>query len=169
MKSEVLLVTGSRAFAGHPAALRWVRATLLREFASVLERTDRLRVVTGDADGVDLAALQIARMFHDLRGVFDVEYSAFQLDGVMFSSDLPVERWTEIVPPTEASERKKWPLIRNRAMVERVAAFKGAKAGVAIMAPWSTSHGAGQTVGLLQAAKIDVRGHTCPEGLRGKR
>lgn len=167
MKSEVLLVTGSRAFDGHPAAMRWARSVLLREFATVLERTDNVRVVTGDADGIDALARELA---HGLTvAIPTISLSTFWLDGAISHSDRENERWTDESPPSPGTpERKTWPLVRNRAIVERVAAFKGEKRGLALHAMWSRSHGTQQTAGLLRTAGIYVVGYQCPEDLRGK-
>lgn len=167
MPSEVLLFTGSRKFAGHPAALRWARSVILREAADVLERTDRLRFVVGDAEGIDDLAESIARALNSLSQ--HINYSVFRLDGLLIHSDRANERWTDETPPAMGSpERKRWPLTRNRAMVARVRAFDGPKACVGIRCPWATTNGTAHTMTLAREAGMIVRAYDCPSDLKGR-
>jgi hypothetical protein len=166
MPSEVVMFTGSRKFAGHPAALRWARSVILREAASVLERTDRLRFVMGDAEGIDDLAEDIARALNSLSQ--HINYSVFRLDAQLIHSDRHNERWTADTPPAmfDTDARRKWPLTRNRAMVARVAAFP-IRACVGIRCPWAATAGTSFTVDRAREAGIETRVYDCPPELRG--
>jgi len=164
--AEVLLVTGSRALSDTARALRWTRAAILRAVADCMERTDRVRVVTGDADGADVEAEAIASGLNS--GFGEVTYSLFRLDGVVIHEDRPNERWPgEEAPAHGSAERKRWPLKRNAAMVARVA--KSPRVTVlALKAPWSKTDGTGHTVGLAARAGLTVVSLECPAELGPK-
>lgn len=165
MPSEVILFSGSRKFAGHPAALRWARSVMLREAADVLERTDRLRFVMGDAEGIDDLAADVASALNALSP--NIHRTVFRLNAMVTHDDRPNERWTTDAPPAIGSpERKRWPLTRNRAMVKRVATFP-IRACVGIRCPWATTNGTAHTMTLAKDAGMDVRVYDCPAELRG--
>lgn len=166
MPSEVILFSGSRKFAGHPTALRWARSVMLREAVDALERTDRLRFVMGDAEGIDALAEDIARALNSMSQ--HINYSVFRLDAQLIHSDRHNEKWTTDTPPAMGSpERKRWPLTRNRAMVARVRAFP-IRACVGIRCPWATTAGTAFTIDRARETGIDTRVYDCPAELRGK-
>ena len=165
--AEVLLVTGSRALADTAAALRWPRAAILRAVADCMERTDRVRVVVGDAAGGDEEAEALASSLNVRYP--GVTFSVFRLSGLVVHEDRPNERWTgEEAPSRGSAESRRWPLKRNAAMVARVARMPRASV-LALKAPWSKTDGTGHTAGLAAAAGLVVVRLECPSELGPQR
>lgn len=146
-RPALVLVTGSRALAGHREARMWV-----------LDRLDALApkvVVTGDASGPDAWATDWARYnaltlrIYDGRGrVLDAESSA-------------VARWSVSSHPAAdaiAPQWAAWYLHRDRVMVQHVArrADRYAVTVVAARALWSPTNGTAFTIARARAAGLDV-------------
>ncbi len=155
---NLLLVTGSRALANTPAAEWWATQRIL----TALSRLDLgAELVTGDARGPDEWARRLA--IH-LR----VPTLVFNLWGKVEDSG-EGWRWTQQQrPPFAAPEGKRWPLVRNAAMVDYVRgrAAGGARVHVlALAAPWADTRGTGHTAGLARGAGLVVETHECPRAL----
>ena len=156
----VLLITGSRSLGADPAAMRWVRATLLRRFADAVER-GRLVLVAGDAPGVDTAAELLACGLLDAG--CDVRRVIFCLDGfIRFSDGLLNRNWTGISPPASGTpEGRRWPLVRNEAMVKAVTRRGLADLAVmeclALIDPASKTHGTEHTAGMAERGGIPTK------------
>lgn len=112
---EVALVCGSRSLTERgPAAEAWARHTIecIADHAAVL--------LSGDAPGPDTWTREHVRRVASLR----LRGRFYRLDGLVVDAwDTPLGRWerAERVPPPGHPDRRRWPLVRDRAMVRALA------------------------------------------------
>lgn len=150
----ILLVTGSRALADTPRAEQWARERLEQSIQSAAV------IVCGDARGVDQLAFSIARAVR-------LETHLYCLDGLVRVIDsVGAHTWQWHLDPDRGRQwhgPTRWPLERNRAMVESVVKREsGEKRCLALIAPWSRTHGTGHTARLAERAGIAVERVVCP-------
>ena len=141
-----LLVCGSRALGAHT---RWVEAQVLRALADVWS-LGPVTVVTGDARGPDEDAHRMAGKLLAIR-------YRFTLAGVIEGEVLDRRhwaRWLPSTPPDDWYEPTRRPLVRNAAMVQWVASQPGERRCLALVAPWSVTHGTEHTAALAERAGI---------------
>lgn len=149
--TPVLLVTGARGLASQPHARRWADESL-RVAIDALPRD--AYVVTGDAPGPDTWAREWARVIGLRVVVYELSgHRAVQRrDGTVVRPT----RWTTQIPTGD----RRWPLVRNQAMVEAVARAHrtgGIDARVlALFAPWSATHGTAHTADIAERAGLPV-------------
>jgi uncharacterized Ntn-hydrolase superfamily protein len=144
-----LVVTGSRALAEFASAERWALDAL--HDAVALAGT----VVTGDARGPDSWALTVAR-------TTGRRWASYTLDGrALRGHGVPVP-WTPDAPPERRDGRALWAawcLHRDRAIVRDAARAHAAGRSVrvlALVAPWSATHGTAYTVARARSAGLEV-------------
>ena len=142
-RPALILVTGSRALAGHAEARAWLRAELDARRPAV--------VVTGDARGPDRWAVQ-----HVLGGVPWV----YRLDGSTTDGfGDRIGAWAgEPAPMRGTPAHRRWPLVRNAAMVAEVARTVGSYdvTVLALRCADATTHGTEHTIGLARRAGLAV-------------
>ena len=168
MQTAILIFTGSRVVVDSPDAMSW----MTREIDSELDNLASGGIVVfGDAPGGDALCEKAVKKRM-------VRWIKFALDGKMYYSDnrTPVS-WFSIVGLTgmvnEVRERvgnKKFPLIRNQAMVRDAARrmselqhrnlpYIGRTLGLRV--PWATTNGTAHTCDLARKASVfDVRSLT---------
>ena len=145
----ILVVTGSRALADLPSAERWALAAL-HEAVAVAGT-----VVTGDARGPDAWALTVAR-------TAGRRWASYALDGLVRRGHGDPARWTVDAPPERRDGRALWAawcLHRDRAVVRDAARAHAAGRSVrvlALVAPWSPTHGTEYSVARARAAGLEV-------------
>lgn len=175
MAPVLVLVTGSRALAGHDDARVWLREQLAALDPSV--------VVTGDAAGPDAEAMRWA----ESRPVAEVSDAValaapgsarpflmvYTLTGAIRSAWLDRRMigawWTrEMAPARHLPEAKRWPLVRNAAMVRDVVALSDryAVTVLALRADWAPTQGTAHTVGLARRAGLMVVEQVFTRGAR---
>lgn len=153
--SDLLLVTGSRALARTPAAEWWATQRIL----AALSRLDLgAELVTGDAIGPDEWARKAAI-------AAGLPALVFNLYGKVIDGR-EGWRWTEQQRPTFGSlEGKRWPLVRNAAMVDYASgrAAGGARVQVlALTAAWAPTRGTQFTASAARKAGLAVEACEAP-------
>ena len=145
----ILVVTGSRVLADLPSAERWA-LDLLR---SAVQHADT--VVTGDAGGPDAWALSAAR-------TAGRRWAVYGLDGLVRRGHGPPVPWTADAPPERRDGRALWAawcLHRDRAIVRDAVRAHAAGRSVqvlALVAPWSPTHGTEYTAGEARRLGLEV-------------
>jgi hypothetical protein len=150
---NLLLVTGSRALDRTPAAAWWAQQQILGAMARLEHGAD---IVTGDALGPD----EWARRLAITAGLTAL---VFNLYGRVIDGQAGW-RWTEQARPF-GDAAKRWPLVRNDAMVKYVAerAASGDRVRVlALTAGWATTRGTQYTAARARAAGLIVEACECP-------
>jgi phosphoserine phosphatase len=145
-----LLVTGSRSLGDDPAAAKWAREQI---GAAVFVLPDDAVIVTGDAKGPDTWAQNAAAALRMLLAVYRLDGSV-----VLYGDgEQPVHRWTEEAPTRD----RRWPLLRNEAMVravaERVRVDGYTAECLALVDAASRTRGTRHTVTLCERAGIATR------------
>lgn len=150
---NLLLVTGSRALDRTPAAAWWAQQQILRALSRLDHGAD---LVTGDALGPD----EWARKLAIAAGLTAL---VFNLYGRVVDGQAGW-RWTE-QPRPFGVEAKRWPLVRNTAMVKYVAeraASGGRVHTLALTAGWATTKGTQYTAAAARRARLTVEACECP-------
>lgn len=151
----LLFVTGARALAERKAAVLWAWE-VLRARINVLPRN--ACILTGGCPrSPDEWAYEIGRT----RKLTVVEY---KLDGRRYVNSQIEERNSEwrmpdVVPPGSRPGEPGWPHIRNAALIEGALAALNAGWDVsvlAVLAPWSKTHGAVTTADRAERAGLTV-------------
>lgn len=163
MTARVLLVTGSRALADTPAAEAWARAQIVDHCHHAWWGKPPTLIVTGDARGPDTYAVEYARANH-------VPHERWGLDGYREQyrngGGIATRWWPEGTPQLHP---KRWPLERNRRMVEGVAEMRVAGASVRVFsltAAWARTQGTAHTVARAREAGLVVPDPlVCPRNL----
>jgi len=155
----VILVTGSRALADTPSAAEWCQGILADTIGALPPGSI---VVHGFADGPDTWAWEACARFGVRQRAY---YATGRLeDGVPAregaSREIAVSRWIGWTS-LDAIPLRRRPLERNRAMVSWCAAQPDARC-LALVAPWSRTHGTEHTAGLARKAGIAVDVRECP-------
>ena len=131
---------------------------ITERWALDLLRAEVLRaavVVTGDARGPDSWALTVAR-------TAERRWASYALDGLVRRGHGAPVPWTPDAPPERRDGRALWAawcLHRDRAVVRDAARAHAAGRSVrvlALVAPWSPTHGTEYTVARAQAAGLEV-------------
>jgi hypothetical protein len=155
--TTILLVTGSRALCDTPEAEAWAKEELEDHIVGL--PTSSL-LVTGDARGPDTWALRYADRHYVL-------WHKYALDGYVYWPGGRLREWHSqwTLPKWESDAWHKFPLVRNRAMVERVGQrpeeYDRSRC-LALVAPWAKTRGTGFTAGLCRKASIPVTELMCP-------
>jgi hypothetical protein len=164
--AELLVVTGSRVLADTPDAEAWARG-VLGEVTAALPPVAVL--YAGGAAGPDTWAADLARE----RGLSVIEY---RLDGNRWTLSRlsravrPYAPWCEWEGVRARPGDRRWPLERNRVMIDHAALLartaavnlRHAVRVLALVAPWSRTHGTQHTVRLARAAGLAVDVRECP-------
>ncbi len=151
----ILLVTGSRALCDTEAAEAWaidvIESAICREGPLV-------GVVTGDARGPDAWAIESATMREQ-------PWTRYDLDGLLTRCAGPRQPWA-LLGTRERTSPRRWPLVRNEAMVAAVAAAVASgrytARALALRAPWARTNGTAHTIGLCRRAGIAAAEYVCP-------
>lgn len=158
--SNLLLVTGSRALADTSAAHDWARVQLRSAVAAMVPSgLPPACVLTGGCEGSpDFWVREPARA----RGFTVVEY---RLDGGRYVNGERNGDWPHRFAYRPGS--RPWPLVRNKALVAAAVACSEAwdVRVLALVAPWSKTHGTEYTASLAESRGLRVERLVCPEEL----
>jgi len=152
----ILVVTGSRVLAGAPSADRWA-LDLLR---AAVQHADT--VVTGDAGGPDAWAPSAAR-------IAGRRWASYALDGFVRRGHGDPVRWGTPDPEDQRNRATAaaWCLHRDRVLVADAVRAHAAGRSVrvlALVAPWSKTHGTEYTAGEARRLGLDVEVKRFGEG-----
>ncbi len=150
---EVLLLTGSRSFAGSPQTFKVAWDFLEGTLREATERGYTLLVV-GDAPGVDAMGSTLARSL-------DLPLDTWSLSGRVKPWTGEPWPWTaQGVPPRGSREYRHWPLVRNAAMAALCGRAKtlglASVRCVGLVDPSSITHGTEHTVHAAEKEGIDT-------------
>jgi len=145
---DILVVTGSRVLADQAGSERWALA-VLHELVPIAAT-----VVTGDARGPDRWALTVAR-------TTGRRWASYALDGFVRRGHGDPVRWGTPDPKDQRNRATAaaWCLHRDRVLVADAVRAHAAGRSVrvlALVAPWSTTHGTEYTAERARAAGLEV-------------